>query len=126
MSTEVLATLPNSIDAHLLKSKLENEGIESFLMNENFSSWFPIYYNILGGGVQVVVKRGDLVRAREIAKLDSGKVTCPACGSLNIELAYERPQRKAALLFIGLLLAGLIGNLMCDYTCKDCREEFKR
>lgn len=126
MTTEVLTTFPNSIDANLLKNQLENEGIESFLINENFSDLFPVYYNVLGGGVQVVVKREDLARAREIAKLDSGKVTCPACGSVNIELAYERPKRKAALLFIGLLLAGLIGNLMCDYTCKDCREEFKK
>ena len=125
MTTQVLATLPSSIDANLLKNRLENDGIECFLINDNFSNLMPIYYGMLGSGVQVVVRTEDFEKASNFIKPKTQGAACPSCGSSNIELKSERPKRKWQLLFIGILLSGLMGNLLTDYSCLDCSEEFR-
>ena len=125
MTTAVLTTLPSSLDANLLKSKLESEGIKCFLVNENFTDWFPAYFGLLGAGVQVVVRNEDVPKAREFAQLTTGPVTCPSCGSKNVLLKHEKFKRKLTLLFIGLLLTSLFGNLLIDYNCNDCNVEFR-
>lgn len=51
MNTIRLTTCNDSFEANLIKDKLENEGIECFLTNENFTSLFPIYNGILGSGI---------------------------------------------------------------------------
>ena len=75
--------------------------------------------------MQVVVRKEDLERANEFVKQKTTVPACPSCGSSNIELKAERPKQKWQLLFIGILLSGLIGNLLTDYCCRDCSEEFK-
>lgn len=125
MTTVILTTLPNTIDAHMLKNLLEREGIESFLVNEYFTDWAPYYYNILGSGVQIVVRNKDLTKARKIAGLGNSQVTCPSCGSSNVQLKHEKPKRKFTLLFIVIFLTSLIGNLLNDYVCEDCNSEFR-
>lgn len=125
MNTEVLATFPNSIDAHLLRAKLESEGIRCFLVNETFSDMLPIYYGLLGAGVQVVIGKEDMDKAREYHPTHAYKVICPSCGSEHIHFKYAKIQRKLVLLFVGLILSSLIGNLLLDSQCDDCNAEFK-
>ena len=126
MTTQILTTLPSSIDANMLKNKLEFDGIDCFLVNENFTDWCPAYYNILRGGVQVVVKKDDLEIAQKIVHLDKGKVSCPSCGTFNIQLKHEKLKRKIPLLIIGIILGRLLGNLLTDYICQDCNAEFRK
>ena len=62
MKTIHLATLQNSFRAYLLKDILSQEGIVSFMKNENISS----VYNIPGMEMEVLVFEDDYERAREI------------------------------------------------------------
>ena len=64
-----LATFSNTISAHLLRTKLESEGIPSFLNNENITNLLPHYFNIMGSGVQVLVPSEKLEEAQNIAQL---------------------------------------------------------
>ncbi|MFY0643652.1 MAG: DUF2007 domain-containing protein [Bacteroidia bacterium] len=125
MKTVVLATLPNSIDAHMLKHQLDNENIYCFLVNQQFNDLLPMHNDILGSGVQVVIKIEDLERAREVANMNADKTLCPNCGSENIKSKSVRWNRRIALLFMALFAGTPIGNLIKDYRCLECNTEFK-
>ena len=59
MQLVTLKTFDNPIDAHLLQSKLDNEGIESFLLNENMIGLNPLFNNVLGV-IQLKINANDL------------------------------------------------------------------
>ena len=50
-----LITCDTITDASFVKNRLNNEGIDCFLTNQNFTSLLPNYYNLFGSGVQVFV-----------------------------------------------------------------------
>jgi hypothetical protein len=58
-----LATINNSIQAHLLKSRLESEGIPCFLTDENINTLLPAGPF---GGIKVQVHLSDSLRAFDI------------------------------------------------------------
>ena len=89
MSLSLLATYDNGITANLLRNKLENEGIPCFLNNEHFSNIMPYYYNMLGSGVRVMVPTDQLERAKEIAKIDLGVLTCPNCNRQTFRVLFK-------------------------------------
>ena len=126
MSLSELATFDNSLTANLLKSKLESEGIPCFLNNENFTNMMPYYFNMLGSGVRVMVPTAQLERAKELANIDHGGLTCPNCGSTKIMNSVERTKNKLKLALIAIFLALPIGNLLNDYTCQNCKHQFKK
>lgn len=61
----ILTTFNHPNDAYVLKSRLEAEGIWTFLTNENLinTNWF---YSFALGGVKLLVKEDDAERAAEI------------------------------------------------------------
>lgn len=61
-----LTTCNNSVDAYTLKNLLENEGIESYLTNENFTNLMPGYTGMLGGGIQIMIREEDIKKAQEV------------------------------------------------------------
>lgn len=63
-----LASFDNSIDAHLLRTKLESEEIPCFIFDENMVTLNPLN-NITVGGVKVKVMEEDLDAARNILDL---------------------------------------------------------
>ena len=62
-----LKTFDNPIDAHLLKTKLESEGIVVYLFDENINSINPLY-NIATGGIKLNIAEQDLDRAVEVLR----------------------------------------------------------
>ncbi len=126
MSLSVLTTYDSTINANLLRAKLEHEGIPCFLNNEHFTNLMPHYFNILGSGVQILVPTDQLEQAKEIAKLDDGRMTCPNCGATNIKNDLESPKNKLKLILIALLIAVPIGNLLNRYRCLECGQKFKK
>ena len=53
-----IATFPTPEDAHLFRAFLEAQGIQGFLLDENFVQLFWYYSNAIGG-VRVVVDESD-------------------------------------------------------------------
>ena len=77
------------MQAHILQGALENEGIQSVLTNENFSSLYNgLVENI--SGVDIFVQEGDYERAVQTLKAHQcwpdDLVLCPYCGSSQIRL----------------------------------------
>ena len=60
-------TFNNPIEAHLLRTKLESEGIPSFLFDENIMAFNPFYNSALGG-VKLKINKLDLERVEEILR----------------------------------------------------------
>ncbi len=88
-------TAYNSIEADLMKSRLEAEGISVFLLGEYHVQLLWLHSNAIGG-IKVQVKESDADRARSLIRLlkesqleiepEKEKVQCPNCGSSDIRL----------------------------------------
>lgn len=129
-----LKTFDNSIDAHLLKTKLESEGISCFLFDENIVSLDPLY-NMAVGGIKLRIAETDQEKAIQIIRQiettnytneQNKAVVCQRCASENI--GYFRSFRGAkGILSVLSLLVFLVYPIYFKYVykCKDCGHEFK-
>ena len=123
-----LITCHNVAEAYLSKGKLKNEGVECFLTNQHFTNLMPIYNNMMGSGIQIMVSAQDYDRAREIVKEriepDNSAMECPHCGSGDIGLGLgEAKGLKIANIFIAIFMAIPIGNLRPKFWCKQCKRD---
>lgn len=126
MNLVLLTTCDNSIDANLIRTKLEHEGIPCFLNNENFTDLLPNYYNLLGSGVRIMIPEDSVEQAKELLQISEGKLLCPNCNSLNISSKNKPWPERVKVIFIAIFLAGPVGNLITNFICEDCNTEFKQ
>lgn len=99
----------NLTEASLVKARLENYGIACYLTNQYFTTLLPIYNNMLGSGIQVMVSENDFQEARKllIDKIDpqSQEVVCHQCGSKNVQLGLgNQKELKNGLYYFPFLL----------------------
>ena len=64
----ILQSFDNYIDAHIVKGRLEDQGIHCWLKDENLSSLIvdPILTNAVSGGIKLMVPEEELQTAIEI------------------------------------------------------------
>ncbi|MBK6952325.1 MAG: DUF2007 domain-containing protein [Crocinitomicaceae bacterium] len=136
MALITVKTFDNPIDAHLLKSKLESEGIVCYLFDEHTVGTNPLY-NVTVGGIKLKINDFDLEKATEIYNEihktaytddDGNVISCPKCQSINLMTQY--PVRKGVGGFFSSLMA-FLATMVPVYSkkvfkCKDCGEEFKK
>ena len=123
-----LLTCNSSSEAHLLKAQLDNVGIDCFLTNENFTNLLPNYNGMMGAGIQIFVRQGDIEKAKTVLQetlhLESTQILCPRCGSTNMEPGYGSGKFKYFLtIIVSLLAAAPFGNIKPNYLCQDCGHE---
>ena len=135
MALITVKTFDNSVDAHLLKSKFESEGIVCYLFDEHTVSVNPLY-NVTVGGIKLKINDFDLEKAQQIYAGIQGSaytddagnaIHCPNCNSTNLFTQY--PSRKGVKGFFSSLSALLL-TIVTFYSrrvfkCKDCGKEFK-
>ena len=129
MSIGRLLTVPTSLEATLIQNRLENAGIESFVTNENFSNLMPIYYGMLGSGIQIMIEDTFEVKAKEVLSdyfsIPDGPVQCPECDSKRIGYGFGKSKiRKIFIVLFSLLVANPFGNIQSSRHCKECGQEF--
>lgn len=66
MKTIRLMTCDSIPEAHMIKGRLKNEGIECYLKNEESTNVLPMLNNMAGGGVQIMVFERDREKAEQI------------------------------------------------------------
>ncbi len=122
-----LITCKSTFEAHILKNKLDNEGIPCFLTNENFSSLMPHYDGMMGSGIQVMIEEQDHERASKSISSHTDKIVqnCPNCASENISFGLG-PNKYPKILFVILSLVFFMPmtNIKNTYFCRDCKTEF--
>ena len=126
-----VATFTNPVEAHIVRGRLESEGITTFVAHEHhiWANWF---LSVALGGVKLQVAPADARRAGEILSADRrgefeallaaeqpppAPPACPACNSSDIG-------RTRASRGISLFAAGL-ASLPLPYTanrlrCRSC------
>lgn len=130
MKTVKLITCDDAMKAHILQGALENEGIESILHNENFSTLYKNCVNSIAG-VDILVMEEDYEKAVRILKDNESwpeeLTLCPYCGSSDIKVVLKKGNRLRAIgamisaMFVGIVLPG---NKHWEYTCKRCHKTF--
>ena len=96
MKTVKLITCNDAMKAHILQGALENEGIESILHNENFSTLYKSCVSSIAG-VDILVADEDYEKAVQVLRQNQSwpeeLTLCPYCGSSDIKFVLrERTQ----------------------------------
>ena len=93
----ILGSFEFLADVQIIKGKLESEGIEVRLKDDNTVSVEPFASNALGG-VKLMVHRYDEEEAKAIyneirnyaTDKDGNLIVCPICGAQKSEVYYAR------------------------------------
>jgi tetratricopeptide (TPR) repeat protein len=129
-----IATFSHVLEAHIVKGRLETEGIWSFVADENtvVANW--LYSNAVGG-VKLQVREEDVDAAQLILADGPGEIDwegeggeedeeddpehCPRCDSNAIR--YEKFEKKG--FFLSWLLLDFF--LKGEWVCQDCGYNWK-
>ena len=126
----------NSIEAHILKSRLESEGIDCFIFDDNMVSLNPLY-NVTLGGIKLKVRAVDVEQVNTIIdQIDSLKsvddndqiIKCPNCDSTDLYTGYKSMKGTKGILsaIVSFLFMVFPIYYKTVYKCKVCGDEFRR
>lgn len=128
MTFILVKSFDNSIDAHLFKIELENEGIESFIFDEEIVSINPLYSNAVGG-IKVKIRSTDLDKLNEFFRNNppTNSHTCPNCNSSKtmIDSSIKTGFPKWLAVILGFLSGTFPFAGKTDFRCLDCNHLFK-
>ena len=100
IKTVKLITCNDAMKAHILQGALENEGIESILHNENFSTLYKSCVSSIAG-VDILVADDDYEKAVQVLRDNQSwpeeLTLCPYCGSSDIKFRLKKGQRLRAV-----------------------------
>lgn len=119
------------MQAHILQGALENEGIESVLHNENFSSLMNGYVSYISG-VDLLVAEDNYEAAVQVLRQNQSYpedlILCPFCGSADIKFVLSKEHRWRAIVFaiLAYFVMAPPGNNHWNYVCKKCHQKFDK
>lgn len=135
MELVTIMTFDNSIEAHMMKSKLESENIRCFLFDENIVGLNPLY-NVTVGGIKLKINKYDVDNATVIIQEtlkstltnDKGEtIKCPNCESEDIYSGFKSMKGTKGILsaIVSFLFMVFPIYYKTVYKCKKCGNEFK-
>ncbi len=130
MKTVKLITCNDAMKAHILQGALENEGIESILHNENFSTLYKSCVSSIAG-VDILVVDEDYDKAVQVLRDNDSwpeeLTLCPYCGSSDIRLVLRKGKRWRAMgaAVLSALMVIPPGDNHWNYICKQCHKNFE-
>ncbi|HTD94121.1 MAG TPA: DUF2007 domain-containing protein [Chitinophagaceae bacterium] len=129
MNFVVIWSYDNYIPAHLAMGRLEQEGIKSWLKDENTVTLDPILTNAVGG-IKLMVAESRAKEAWELlTRLQEefkATLACPRCNSTNIEKVSSPRKASNWISAIGtFLLSSFAIAAEKTYHCFNCSNEFE-
>lgn len=129
-----IKTFDNPIDAHMLRTKLESEGIPCYLADEHIVGINPML-NLAVGGIKLNVAEEDVAAAisiisesqeKPISDQEGAIISCPICQSTHILNNINHQKGFASLLATALSLFSMTYPIYTkkSYLCKDCGHVF--
>lgn len=133
MSLLTVKIFPNLIEANLFKLRLESEGIDCYLFDENIAG-MDITYDVAIGGIKAKVNSSDTERVKEVLqKLESEQkakdifIKCPVCESTEHYENFVSVQGWKGFLAAVLALLTFTSPVQKTlYKCKECDNEFEK
>lgn len=119
-------------EALIYKGKLESEGIQVFIRDNNTIDSDPLVSNAIGG-VKLFVYTDDFEKANMIlsnisnVSLDENNkpIVCPNCGEQKIDMMTSIKDWKSLFSFVFSLLFVLLPlHAKHKYRCDNCKFEF--
>jgi hypothetical protein len=126
--------------AHIIRTKLEDNGIPCFIADDNIIAANPIL-NQAVGGIKLKIFERDLERCREILAQEGDlheqdhfeideetntAVICPYCASTNVRYAPETEKKAHWLVaFLSALLSVFPFYANKQWHCFNCRRNFE-
>ena len=129
MNFVLLQSYDNYVSAHIAMGRLEEDGINCWLKDENTVTIDPILSNAIGG-IKLMVEATQAERAATILKDQElqykATITCPGCGSHNIELVStpRKPANWIMAVFVFLFTNYALSVEKVNH-CFDCGKEFE-
>ncbi|MRI01945.1 DUF2007 domain-containing protein [Kriegella sp. EG-1] len=129
-----VALFQYSAEAQIFKGRLETEGIEVFLTDNNTIDTDPLVSNAIGG-VKLKVYSEDEAAAKEILAAISpyslndtgGAIHCPKCNSEKVNYFTNIKDLKSFGSFlVGFLFGILPFYTKYEYRCEDCKTKFNQ
>jgi hypothetical protein len=129
-----LAAFDNSIDAHLLRTKLESVNIAAFIFDENLVTLNPLW-NLSSGGIKVKVVEADLLYAQNVMESvsknplrneDNTILACPKCKSSEIANGVKAVPSRNFFSWLWVFLGIYPPNLQTKLYCNQCKTIFRR
>jgi DNA-directed RNA polymerase subunit RPC12/RpoP len=128
MERITVKTFDTSVDAHLFRIELENEGIESFIYDEETITMDPLLSNAIGG-IKVKINVKDIERTKEfLAKREEeNNPPCPNCGSKRIMTNFRSFKSTSGIISaIAAFLFTIFPPMFKTVNkCLDCNHEFE-
>ncbi len=123
-----IASYSYSSEAYIAKTKLESEGIDVFLFNENSINSDPLLSQAIGG-VVLGVSSQDVMKAKNILERISkyslndfgNHIVCPNC---NKEKVIMITKVKPMMFLVSLFFSILPFKQKTKYYCENCDHEF--
>jgi DNA-directed RNA polymerase subunit RPC12/RpoP len=118
----------NYVSAHIAMGRLEEDGFNCWLKDENTVTIDPILTNAVGG-IKLMVAEAEAQKAFEILKQlqreHKALITCPRCSSHNIEVvSTPRKASNWAAALVGFLFTSFALSVETVNHCFDCGNEF--
>jgi hypothetical protein len=126
----VFQKFDSSIDANIVKSKLDAYGIPCYLTEENMANLYPGANHLMNFNVRLHLFNHDAERARQILHEshlrieDDSVLRCPHCRSNNIERDFPRKLTEKFAASLQYLFFGIFFPDKKVYRCVDCECEF--
>ncbi len=121
-------TFDTSVNAHLFRIELENEGIESFIYDEETITMDPLLSNAIGG-IKVKINAKDIERTKKfLAKREEeNNPPCPNCGSKRIMTNFRSFKSASGIISaIAAFLFTIFPPMFKTVNkCLDCNQEFE-
>ena len=124
----LLRSFDSYISASLTLARLDDQGIECYLKDEYTVTIDPMLSNAIGG-IKLMVRADDFEKA---AALLSGfdedyrdSLTCPQCGSHNIEYINKPGPKNWTTAVLSWFLASYAVATEQIYHCYSCGFEFE-
>jgi hypothetical protein len=126
--------------AHIIRTRLEDNGIPCFIADDNIISANPIYNNAVGG-IKLKIFERDLERCREILAQEGDlheqdhyeidkethvPVVCPYCASSNVR--YGAATERKSNWFVALIFAIISAfpfYARKAWHCFNCQRDFE-
>ncbi len=129
MKTVKLITCNDAMKAHILQGALENEGIESILHNENFSTLYKSCVSSIAG-VDILVADDDYEKAVQVLRDNQSwpeeLTLCTYCGSSDIKFRLKKD--RGCVLSVRQYFPCWRqppGDNHWEYTCGQCQRTFE-
>jgi DNA-directed RNA polymerase subunit RPC12/RpoP len=123
MSLRLLRAFDNYFKANILLTRLQSDGVECYLIDENTVTIDPLLSNAIGG-IKLMVRESQEEQARSLLRQYEAQtppqVSCPVCGSANRRTFAEAGPEEWLDGAVSLLFLPGSTQENKEYVCAEC------